>query len=201
MREGAMKKLIPFAAIVPLVLLALTPPLDFQLDCRINSTLWLWATFASGFGAFFFLYQKVSNWLKLFVVWCFISCFISKAPYMSFTMYWSVIFCAYYYALCTKIEDFTIVKKVVQSIFFFVCILMILQAFGMDTLVNFNHKTPVIIGTIGNRMMTSSFACTLAPFIIFNPLNWIALALISIMTWSRLITYRTKPLPPKKATT
>lgn len=179
-----MKKLIPILALIPMVILAITPPIDFQLDCRINSTFWIWMTLGSGVAAFLFLYQKVSAWLKLFVVWCFVSCFISKAPYMSFTMYWSLIVCAYYYLLCTKIEDWTPVKRAVQSVFFLLCILIIMQLLGKDTLLNFDHKTPVILGTIGNRMITSSFVCILAPFLIFNPLNWIPLVLISFISWS-----------------
>lgn len=103
---------------------------------------------------------------------------------MSFTMFWSVIVCAYYYLLCTKIEDWTPVKKTIQAIFFFVCLLIIVQLFGKDTLLNFNQKTPQIIGTIGNKMILSSFVCILAPFLLFNPLNWVVLAIISFITWS-----------------
>jgi hypothetical protein len=187
-----MKKLIPILALIPLVLLALTPPMMFELDCRINSTFWLWMTFASGFFAFLFLYQKVSVWLKLLVVWCFISCFISRAPFMSFTMFWSAIFCAWYYLLCTKIEDWTPVKKCIQAIFFFVVLLVIMQLFGKDTLLNFKEKIPDILhggttpvfATIGNKMIASSFMCMLAPFLIFTPINWILLTMVSFISWS-----------------
>ncbi len=180
-----MKKILPYAAIIPLVLLALTPPIDFQLDCAVNSTFWLWVTFFSGFFAFLFLYQKVSVWLKLLVVWCFISCFISRAPYMSFTMFWSIIICAYYYVLCSKIEDWEPVKKTIQAIFFFICLLFVMQLLGKDTLLNFNNKNTIsVFGTIGNRMISSSFICILAPFLLFTPLNWIALGLIMLVTWS-----------------
>lgn len=166
--------------------------MSFQLDCKINSTFWLWATFISGFLAFLFLYQKVSVWLKLLVVWCFASCFISRAPYMSFTMFWSVIICAYYYALCKRIEDWTPVKKVIQAIFFFGCTLIIMQLLGTDTLLNFRAEapdiihggTPTILGTIGNKMIASSFFCILAPFLIYTPLNWIILILVSYISWS-----------------
>lgn len=181
MWEGVVKK---YLALIPMFLLAITPPLDFALDCRINSTFWLWATFASGFFAFLFLYQKVSVWLKLFVIWCFASSFISKAPFMSFTMFWSLIVCAYYYALCKQIEDFTLVKKAIQAVFFFVTLLVIMQLAGFDTLLNFNQKSPVILGTIGNRMIASSFFCILAPFLIFTPLNWIVLGILAVVSWS-----------------
>lgn len=145
---------------------------------------WLWAVLISGFLAFLFLYFDVSVWLKLFMIWCFISCFLSRAPYISFTMFWSVVVCAYYYILCKRIKNYAPVYKTIQAIFFLVCALVIIQLFGKDTLLNFNQKTPGIIGTIGNRMIFSSFACVLAPFLIINPLNWIALILVAIISAS-----------------
>lgn len=187
-----MKKYITYLALIPLVLLALTPPMVFALDCRINSIFWLWMTFASGFFAFLFLYQKVSVWLKLLVIWCFVSCFMSSAPFISFTMFWSLIICAYYYMLCLKIEDWTPVKRCIQAIFFFVVLLIIMQLFGKDTLLNFKEKTPDILhgvvtpifGLIGNKMMSSSFMCILAPFLIYTPLNWAVLIIVLFISTS-----------------
>lgn len=180
-----MKKLIPIVAVVPMLLMALTPPLHIALDCTINSTFWLWATFFSGFLAFLFLYQKVSNWLKLFVLWCFVSCFTSGAPYMSFTMFWSLIVCSYYYSFCRQIEDWTLIKKSIQSVFLFIVLLTLMQIFGKDTLLNFGLKNITnIFGIIGNKMIASSFVCVLAPFLLFNPLNWIAIALMSFLSGS-----------------
>ena len=167
-----------------MTILALTPPWSFNLNCSVNGLGWLWAVFISGFLAFLFLYQKVSIWLRLLVVWCFISCFFSRAPYISFTMYWTVIICAYFYALCTKIEDYTPVKKAIQAIFFFVATLIVMQSFGLDKLLNFNQASPVILGTIGNQMILSSFVCILAPFLIISPLNWIALIAIAFISHS-----------------
>jgi O-antigen ligase len=179
-----MKKLIPFIALIPLVILALTPPWSFQLDCTINSLFWLWMVFLSGFLTFAFWYQKVSIWLKLLVVWCFVSCFLSRAPYISFTMFWSVIACAYYYSLCRQIEDFTIVFKAVQSIFLFVCLLVVMQLLGKDTLLNFKSNDISILGTIGNKMISGSFVCVLTPLLIINPLNWIFTSLIALISGS-----------------
>lgn len=179
-----MKKYIAYIALIPLVLLALTPPWVIKLDCTINSLFWLWAVFASGFLALSLFYFRVSIFLKLFVLWCFLTSFLSRAPYLSFTMYWSVIACAYYYVLCLKIKDFTPVKRAVQMIFLFVVMLIIMQLFGKDTLLNFNQKDPCILGTIGNRMILSSFVCSMSPFLIASPLNWIILWIISFISYS-----------------
>ena len=164
--------------------MALTPPWDISLDCRVNSIFWLWTVLISGFLSFAFLYTKTSTWLKLFIIWAFASCFLSRAPFVSFTMFWSVIVCAYYYILCKKIEDWTPVKKTIQAIFLLTTLLIIMQLFGKDTLLNFNQSTPQIIGTIGNKMILSSFVCCLAPFLILNPLNWIPLWLIALISTS-----------------
>jgi len=95
-------------------------------------------------------------------------------------MYWSVIVCAYYYLLCKQVQDFEPVKKVIQAIFLFIALLIIMQLFGLDTLCNFNQKTPLILGTIGNKMILGTFVCVLAPFLIqVSWLNWIALLLIA----------------------
>jgi len=187
-----MKKWITYIALIPLVFLAVTPPMVFKLDCRVDSTFWLWATLASGFLAFLFLYQKVSVWLKLLVVWCFILCFLSKAPFMSFTMYWSLIVCAYYYALCMNVEDWTPFKKAIQAVFFLIALMVIMQLIGKDTLLNFKEKSPdlfnrnltPVFGLIGNHMIASSFTSILAPFLIFTPLNWIVLIILSFISWS-----------------
>jgi O-antigen ligase len=149
-------------------------------------------TIVSGFLAFLFLYQNVSTWLKLLVVWCFVSCFLSSAPFISFTMFWSVIVCAYYYSLCMRIKDFTPVKRAIQAIFFLIVVLIIAQLSGKDTLLNFKESAPDILhgkvtpvlGLIGNKMMASSFVCVLSPFLIITPLNWILLILVSFISWS-----------------
>jgi len=178
------KKLIPILVVAPAIFLALTPPWEITLDCTINSLFFLWVTFFSGFLAFAFLYQRVSVWLKLLVVWAFIVGFISRAPYMSFTMYWSVIACAYYYALCKRVEDWTLIKKAAQSLFLFITLLIIMQLLGKDTLLNFNQKDAVVLGTMGNFMMLGTYVCILAPFVIVTALNWIPLILIAYISQS-----------------
>lgn len=167
-----------------MIILALTPPWAVNLDCNVNGCFWLWIVLISGFLTFLYLYTSVSTWLKLFLIWCFASSFLSRAPYISFTMFWSVLFCAYYYALCRKIDRWDYVYKSVQAIFFFVILLVIMQSFGKDTLLNFNMKEAFVMGTIGNKMISASFICTLAPFLIINPINWVALFLIGLISGS-----------------
>lgn len=179
-----MKKYLAHILLIPLVALALTPPWVMRLQCTVNSLAWIWSVFASGFLAFLFLNFKVNVFLKLFLIWCFVSSFVSRAPYVSFTMFWTVIVCAYYYLACTKIGDFGPVKKVIQSVFFLIILLIIMQLLSLDTLLNFGLKTPTILGTIGNKMMLASFICVLAPFLIHRPLNWVAIGLVAFISES-----------------
>lgn len=180
-----MKKHLIYLLLVPLVVLALTPPWTAQLTCELNSLMWLYGVFFSAFLTFLFLYFKVNIFIKILLAWIYATCFISRAPYLSFTMYWSVIICAYYYFLCLKIEDFTPVKNSIQSIFFFIVLLIIMQLWGKDTLLNFNQKEVLVLGTIGNKMILGSYVCVLAPFLIsISWLNWIALLIIAFVSGS-----------------
>lgn len=178
------KHLIATLLCIPLVILALTPPWTFKLDCTLNSLFWLYMVFISGFLSILFFNFKVNVFLKMFLLWCFIGCFVSKAPYLCFTMYWSLTICAYYYLGCRSIKDFSPVKKVVQALFLFLVLLIIMQNFGLDTLLNFNHKDTIILGTIGNKQILATYVCVLAPFLISNPLNWILLFIIVCITKS-----------------
>lgn len=181
---GTMRKYLGYILSVPLVLLALTPPWNISVTCDFNGLPFLWSTFLAGFLVAALFYIRVNVCLKLFVLWCFIGCFTSKAPYMSFAAFFSVIACVYYYVACRFITDWRPVFKAVQAIFLLICLLIVLQSFGLDTLLNFNMKDPCVLGTIGNKMVLGSFACVLAPFVIYAPVNWAALCLIAFISMS-----------------
>jgi len=184
MRKDIVRKYLSYIALIPLLFLALTPPWMVRLDCTLNSFFWIYMVFTSGFLMLLFFYFKVNLCVKLFLLWAYIGCFLSAAPYLCFTMFWSLIAAAYYYLLCKQITDFEPVKKAIQTLFFFVTLLIITQSLGYDTLLNFNLKDPIILGTIGNTQILASYVCVIAPFLIFTPLNWIALILIMFVAKS-----------------
>jgi len=166
-----------------LVLLTLTPPWTFNLTCDMNSLVWLWGILLAGFSMFYICtYSKINLWAKGFLLWAFVLCFLSKAPYISFTMYWSLIAGAIYYVLCTQVEDREPFYKAIQAIFFLVVLLLVMQLFGKDTLLNFNMKTPCILGTIGNRMIFGSFVMCMAPFLLRN--SWLNLIPLWLMAFA-----------------
>jgi len=155
------------AVLAVLVVMTLTPPWAFNLTCEMNSLFWLWMVLLSGFGTFYIaLYSKISLWARAFLVWAFALSFLSKAPYISFTMYWSLIAGGIFYVLATSVENREPFYKSAQTVLFLIAFLLVMQLFGRDTLLNFNMKTPVILGTIGNRMIFGSFVMCLAPFVL-----------------------------------
>lgn len=119
-----------------------------------------------GFLGVFFIFTKVDIILKVLSVYLFFNCFTSKAPYLSFTAYFSVILCLYFYLLCLKLKDWDFVYKAVLSIFILNIIFIINQLLGRDTLFNFGQTVPVRFGAIGNLMQLKSFMIILLAFII-----------------------------------
>lgn len=181
-----MKKLAKYIAASIIAVFALIPPVSIKVFMTVNSTFWLWMILSAGFLGLAFSYTKADIWLKALVIYCFINCFLSRAPYLSFSMYASVVASAYFYLLCLKGEDFEPVFKTVQCIFLLFVILIVMQAFKTDTLLNFNRPEPVMLGTIGNKMVLGSFIVCLAPLLIsYRKLNIVPVAIVAFISGSR----------------
>ncbi len=132
-----------------------------------------------------FIYTKANIALKVLTVYLFINCFLSKAPYLSFTSYLSFISVAYYYLLASRLKDFKFVVNIAQALFFLNIILIVNQQFGRDTLLNFARPIPVCFGTIGNPMWLGSLLSCLAPFLLMSSfLNIIPLVIICFISKS-----------------
>jgi len=158
--------MIKYLVLIPLLLLALTPPQPFQVPMIANSFLWLWLVLISGFLGVFYIFTKADIILKILSVYLFISCFFSKAPAISFSAYFSVIACLYYYLLCLKLKDWSWVYKSILGVLFLNIIFMLAQFMRTDTVLNFAQVDPIRFGTIGNGMQLKSFIIVLSAFII-----------------------------------
>lgn len=170
---------------IPLIFLAIIPPMELSIPMTINSDLWIWSILLGGLLGILFIYTRADIFLKLIVIYLFINCFRSRAPYLSFTSYIIFIAVAYYYLLCLSLKDFEFIKKIAQAVFFLNIILIINQQFGGDTLLNFGRDIPVCFGTIGNSMWLGSLLVCLAPFLLLSsPLNIIPLILICFISKS-----------------
>lgn len=181
-----MKKIPEYIAGFCIVSLALIPPMSMTLYTTVNSALWVWLVLMAGFlGWTLFVKSKANVWLKLLLVYCYVSCFWSKAPYLSFTAYISVMACFCFYLLCKKIRDYEFIFQIVQGIFFLLVTLIVMQLFGKDTLLNFNQPKPVVLGTIGNYMIMGSFITCLSPILLsYKKLNFIPLLIIAFIAKS-----------------
>ncbi len=164
----------------------MTPPWNISVTCQVNNLLWLWSVALAGFMTFYYLNTKAPLPIKLLVLYAFIGSFFSVAPYWSFMMTIPTVVAAYFYLACKEIEDFEIVQKAVQAAFFLMCSFLVVQyAVGHDTLYNFNRPEPMVIGTVGNSMISATLITCLAPFLLtYKKLNIIPLCLIAFITHS-----------------
>jgi len=180
------KKYLTYAVALIVAIFIITPPWNINVTCEVNNLLWLWSVALAGFFAFYYLNTTAPLPIKLLVLYAFVGSFFSVAPYWSFMMTIPTVISAYFYLACREIEDFEIVHKAIQSTFFLICAFMIVQfAVGRDTLYNFNRPQPMVIGTIGNPMISATLITCLAPFLLmYKKLNIIPLCLIATITHS-----------------
>lgn len=182
-----MKKAIAYVVAAIVSVFVMTPPVNINVTCQVNSMLWLWSVGLAGLLAFYYIHTDAPWPAKLLVLWAFVGSFLSAAPYWSFMMTIPTVAAAYFYLLCRKmrVEDYTIVQKAVQSAFLLICAFMTVQLLGHDTLFNFNRPEPMVIGIVGNKMISATLIACLAPFLILNnKLNIIPLCLIAWITGS-----------------
>ncbi len=168
--------------------LAIMPPSGFAIPQAGNPAVWLWVYTAAGLLAFMLIYQKIDISIKALVIYLYLSCFLSKAPILSFNSFLSVLFCAYFYVLCKMINDWTFLKRILQGVLFLNVLMITMQMFGNDQLLNFNQGIrylPICYGTVGNSMQVATFLVLLAPFVVsHNRYNLIPITLISVIVRS-----------------
>ncbi len=87
--------------------------------------------------------------------------------------------------MCLHIDDWEPIYKVTQSLFFISILLIVMQAFKGDTLLNFNRKASVFFGTVNNPMMLASYITCLTPFLILRSrINIIPILLVAFLSHS-----------------
>ncbi len=112
----------------------------------------------AGFFGFCTLFLNTNIFVKAVAIGGYLNCFLSSAPFISFTSYVSLLFCCYFYILCTKIEDWKLIGNTILALIGFNLVLMTLQFVGKDSLLNFGLGRDIIShGVIGSRMQLESF--------------------------------------------
>lgn len=177
-------KTYSFLAIVIFVCLSLIPPINFIISNPPHEY-WLWIVLIAGFFGVFTLTISTNFTLKLIAIGSFILCFFSSIPYLSFTAYVPVVVCCYFYILCTRIEDWTMILKAGQALVVFNLLVIFMQLIGHDPLLNFGKFHVEQFGTIGQHMQMGSLSVILSAILIsFNPLNFIFPLLVGIICHS-----------------
>lgn len=171
-----------------MIVLALIPPIEFYIS-NPSSDKWFMLVLLAGFFGFYTLFIK-TNWIvRFFALGCFFNCFFSVAPFISFTSYISIVACCYFYILCTRIEDWTVIFKALQCLLVLNVFLIVMQFFGMDQLLNFGLGHDFrCFGVVGQHMQMGSFAVVICAFLIcFNMMNFVvpfAVAFFCNSSWT-----------------
>ena len=162
-------------------LFAVIPNKEFHIPLLANTNLWFYLVLVSGFLGFLFLFSKAHILAKIILIYAFINCFLSKAPYLSFSAYMILVIGASFYLLCLTIRNYDFIYKAIQSVFFLNVAIIVMQKIGYDKLLNFGYTQAQATywGTVGNPMILGSFIICLVPFLVaYNKHNVWPIALV-----------------------
>lgn len=182
-------KIYSYFAIFIFTCLALIPSIDIAIK-NPPSNYWPWMIIIAGFMGMFTLFIKTSWPVRVIAIVGFTHCFFSAIPYVSFTSYVSLVGCCYFYIICSKITDWSIVFKAIQAIVFLNILFMVMQYFHKDGVLNFGHHDIEQYGTIGYHMWMASFGTILGaillPFSMTNLFFSFGVAVFVHSTWTFL---------------
>lgn len=186
-----MTNLPAYVALTLLIFLALIPPISFIVS-NPSFELWPVMILAAGFLGFATLYIRTNWFVKSIAIGTFVLCFFSAAPYVSFTSYVSTVICCYLYILCTKIKNWNIIFRAFQTLLFLNVFIMVMQATGHDTLLNWGLGRDITgFGIIGQHMQMGSFSVVLSaillPVGLFNLIFPFVTALFCTSSWTILV--------------
>ncbi len=161
-----MKKIIPLFIGVIVTLQTIIPPLELSINFTNSPMRFTWTFLFCGILSFYFIFTKANPWFKILLPYLFLNTFLSKIPHLSMASFiWTTIG-AYFYLLCTKIEDWRPIFKFIASILFLEILLFCLKYFGKETLLNFGAGSVSCFGTVGNDMQFKSLIIILCAFLI-----------------------------------
>ena len=159
------KKLNTYIALVPIVILALMPPLGMYVPFT-DKVAWTWLFLLFGFAGFTTLFLKINPYIKAFCILAFINTFFSKAPMISQFAYMEMIGCVYLYWICRHIEDWSVVFRALWAILAMNILLICLQSAGKDNLLNFGFYQASCHGVVGNVMQLKSYLFVLVALLL-----------------------------------
>jgi O-antigen ligase len=183
-----MKNIHAYIALPWIILLANIPPINFLIRIPRND-LWFVLVLISAFFGIYTLWFKTDWKIKVVAIWILILCFFSTSFAVSFSSYVSVVLGCYFYINCLKIKDWTVVFRVLQTLVFLNVLLLTMQFFGHDTLLNWSRGNAIeCYGAIGHHMQMGSFSviitAMLLSFSIWNLLLPLTVAFFCKTTWT-----------------
>lgn len=161
-----------YLAIAILVFLSLIPPINFFLSNPSNDLWFVMILIACFFGLLTLQIKTV--WpVRIVAVGSIFICFFGCAPYICFTSYVSIVLCCYFYILCSRITNWVMIFKCLQTLLWLNVLLMVLQFFGHDSLLNFGlGKDFTCFGAIGQHMQMGSYSVILSAILLsYNESN------------------------------
>ena len=171
------KKLLSYVLGLSVGLLAVAPPIGYSIPVVVNSYLWLYGFIVAALLGLYLLFTKLPTALKILNVYLFIGCFLSQAPYASFNAYILCV-CALYVFLWLMEADYKPIIDMICAAFFLQCIMIVMQQFGVDKLMNFDRPEPVFVGTVMQYMRFSSLLAIMTPFLVIKNKKFIFLILL-----------------------
>lgn len=169
-----MKKTIPYIVGIIIAVFAVMPPIYFSISAPNQA--WPWLTMIFGFASFYLWFLKTPRVVKVISTFCFINCFYSTAPLISFTAFFSVVACCYFFVLCSLIEDHYPTFRILNCLIVFNVFIYFMQLIKHDPIFNFESSTS--FGIIGQHMQSASFMVILSAALILNSSHSIGVPLI-----------------------
>lgn len=179
------KKIYSSVLAMFLSLLAIAPPMNYQIPMMVNSAHWCYIVVVSGFLGFLICFTRIHLALKILSVYLFLNCFVSQVPFLSFNAYMLIAVSLYFFIIFQEADQDTVIKFI-QAVFWLQCVLGVLQLIGMDRLLSFGAGMklneageivkitleeiahPVMLGTVMQYMRFSSLMAILSVFLLLR---------------------------------
>ena len=149
-----------------------------------------WIFLMVSFLGFYLWFIPAPMIVRIVSTGAFFNALMSTAPLVSFIAYISLIGCCYFYLLVYSIKNFTPVFKILYAMLILHSAMFLAQAFGVDTLLNYNNN--MTFGIVGQYMQSASFivilTAALLPFNRFTSIFSLIISLICNSTGAFLST-------------
>ena len=182
-----------FLMALPIGLLCIAPPINYDIPTIVNSEAWLYRIVAAGFFGVLICWTNIHWLLKALSVYLFFNCFISQIPYLSFEAYFLLVITMYFFWAYTKV-DYEMIFNVIEAVFWLEIIILLVQQLDRDILMSMKPseasrqlgiatqyvESKVFYGTVFQPMRLGSLFAIMAPFLIYRrPFYILPLAILA----------------------